>query len=328
MNYKDIQTYLALFIIITAFGVLYNRWEQKNLEVENKNTNHHIRQFLLNKDISNEFDINSKPFLWIHVENELNSRNWESFNSRSNREVNKPYMFYSIKSVIKKCDKTFNICLIDDESFGKLISDWNIDLKRIDITARNKIRTIALTKILYAYGGILVPSSFLCNKNLKQLYYKNINNKGMFTCEKLDKTSYITHTRYIPDLTFMGCKRNNKIMKEFLTYLETMISDDFTSESDFKDSACKYLSNLTNEKKITMMDGKMIGIKDINDKKVSLEDLFNTHYIEFPEEFYGIYIPDKELTKRTNYNWFLKLNVKQLLESDMIISKYMLTSND
>ena len=33
-----------------------------------------------------------------------------------------------------------------------------------------------------------------------------------------------------------------------------------------------------------MMDGKMIGIKDINDKKVSLEDLFNTHYIEFPEE--------------------------------------------
>ena len=55
MNYKDIQTYLSLFVIITVFGVLYNRWEHKNLKIENKNTNHHIKQFLLNKNISNLF---------------------------------------------------------------------------------------------------------------------------------------------------------------------------------------------------------------------------------------------------------------------------------
>ncbi len=328
MNTKDIPTYIVLFIVITGFGILYNRWEQKNLEVENNQTNQHIAQFLLNRNLTSDYDINAKPFLWIHVENELNSRNWESFNSRSSRELNKPYIYYTIKSIIKKCDKTFNICLIDDESFPKLLSGWNHDLTRIDVTTRNKIRSLALTKVLHAYGGLLVPSSFLCNRNLSDLYYKNVNDNGMFACEKLDKTAYTTQTRYIPDLTFMGCKRNNSHMKEFITFLEIMLSKDFTSESDFKDSACKYLSNLVNNKEINLINGQMIGKKDAQNNIVDLERLFNTEFIEFVDEMFGIYIPDKELSKRTHYNWFLKLNHEQLLNSDMIVCKYMLTSND
>ena len=205
----EVQRYLIYFVIITAFGILYNRWEQKNIVKKHESNLQHIKQFLLNKEVTSDIDINSKPFLWIHVENELNSRNWESFNSRSNREVNKPYMFYTIKSIISKCEKTFNIFLIDDTSFDKLINDWSINLKAVDVTTRNKIRNFALAKILYIYGGIMVPPSFLCMKNLKDIYYKNINKKGMFACEKLDDTSYVTQTRFIPDNTFMGCKKQS-----------------------------------------------------------------------------------------------------------------------
>ena len=68
MNSKDIQTYIIFFIVITGFGILYNRWEQKNLAVENNETNHHIAQFLLNRNLTTDYDINTKPFLCIHVE--------------------------------------------------------------------------------------------------------------------------------------------------------------------------------------------------------------------------------------------------------------------
>jgi len=324
----DIQNYLIYFVIITAFGVLYNKWEKKYIEKDEDDVSHHIKQFLLNREISQDVDIFTKPFLWIHVDNELNSRNWDSFNSRSSRDINKPYMFYTIKSIIKKCDKTFNVCLIDDDSFEKLINNWTIDLKRVDNTLREKIRTMAIAKLLYIYGGINVPPSFLCTKNLKNMYYNNVNNFGMFACEKVDTTSYITQTRFIPNHNFMGCKRKNPNMKTFYKSIEALISSDYTDASTFNDTSNKLLSDMVNDKKISLINGSLIGIKDINKNVIRVEDLFDTRYIEFPENYFGIYIPDKEISKRTMYNWFIQVSIEDLLSSDMIISKYLLISND
>lgn len=324
----NFQNYVLFFSVITAFGVLYNRWEYKYLEKENNNMNYNIKKYLLNRQVISDYDLFSKPFIWIHVDNELNSRNWESFNSRSSRELNKPYIVYTIKSIIKKCDKTFNICLVDDNSFEKLIDGWSIDLTKIDVTMRNKVRTLAMCKLLYLYGGINVPPSFLCNKNLKDLYYKNVNSHGIFSCEKLDTTAYNTQTRFLPDYNFIGCKRNNSHMLEFTKFLEISISNDYTSESYFVDSYNKYLSNMVNDGHLSLVDGKLIGIKDSSNEVVTVDKLFDTKYVEFVDDFYGIYIPDETITKRTNYNWFLKINLKDLLNSEMIISKYLLISND
>jgi hypothetical protein len=324
----DIQQYFIYFIIITAFGVFYSRWEKKYIDEDKDETTEHIRQFLLNRELTQNIDIFAKPFLWIHVDSELNSRTWSSFNSRSSREINKPYMFYTIKSIIKKCDKTFNVCLIDDTSFSKLINNWTIDLQRVDKTLRDKIRAMAIGKLLYIYGGINVPASFLCMKNLKDVYYKNINNTGMFSCEKLDKTSYVTQTRFLPNHNFIGCKRKNPNMKEYYKYIETLISADYTSCSDFNDTISKYLSDMVNDKRIGLVNGKLIGVKDNNDKIIKLEDLFNTGYIDIPDESFGIYIPDREISIRTHYNWFLTVSLEDLLKSDMIICKYLLIANE
>tara|TARA_B100001094_G_C18098251_1_gene754239 strand:+ start:406 stop:1350 length:945 start_codon:yes stop_codon:yes gene_type:complete len=314
--------------VVASFGILYNKWELKYLEKEQINYNANIKNFLLNRKTISDYDLFSKPFIWIHVDNELNTRNWESFNSRSNKELNKPYMVYTIKSIIKKCDKTFNVCLIDDSSFEKLLDDWTIDFSRLDITMKNKVRTLAICKLLHTYGGINVPPSFLCNRNLKDMYYKNINSHGMFACEKLDVTSYNTQTRFLPDCNFIGCKRNNNHMLEFSRYLEVSISNDYTSESNFTDNYNKYLSNMVNDGYMSLIDGRMIGIKNANNHVINIDDLFNTKFIDFVDNYYGIYIPDNMISKRTNYNWFLKINLKDLLESDMIISKFLLVSNE
>ena len=323
----NFQNYVLFFTVIASFGVLYNR-EHKYLEKDLIIKNQNIKKYLLNRQVISDHDLFSKPFIWIHVDNELNSRSWESFNSRSSRELNKPYMVYTIKSIIKKCDKIFNICLVDDNSFEKLIDGWSIDFTKMDITMRNKVRTLAMCKLLHMYGGINVPPSFLCNKNLKDLYYKNVNSHGIFSCEKLDITSYNTQTRFLPDYNFMGCKRGNSHMLEFVKFLEISISNDYTSESNFVDGYNKYLSNMVNDGNLSLINGKMIGIKDTDDNIVSIDRLFDTTYIDFVDGYYGIYIPDEMISKRTNYNWFLKINLKDLLNSDMILSKNLLISND
>ena len=207
------------------------------------------------------------------------------------------------------------------------MDSWTIDFDAMDITLKNKVRHLANAKLLYEYGGVLVPSSFVCSKSLKNLYFKNVNDKG-FLHVKLDDTSYVTERRYIPDNTFMGCKRKHKLMKKYCLYLEQLISTDYTSESDFKDSISKYLSNLVNDKKMSLINGKFIGIKDVNDKPILLEDLFNTQFIDIIEDTYGIYIPDKKLQLRTAYNWFLRIDIKSLLDSEMIISKYMVLAQE
>ena len=69
----DIQQYFIYFIIITAFGILYSRWEKKYIDEDKDETTEHIRQFLLNRELTQNIDIFAKPFLWIHVDSELNS---------------------------------------------------------------------------------------------------------------------------------------------------------------------------------------------------------------------------------------------------------------
>ena len=51
----------------------------------------------------------------------MNARWWKSFGSRNTKCLNQPYQYLTIKSIVDKCGEHFNICLIDDKSFEKLI---------------------------------------------------------------------------------------------------------------------------------------------------------------------------------------------------------------
>jgi hypothetical protein len=50
-------------------------------------------------------------------------------------------------------------------------------------------------------------------------------------------------------------------------------------------------------------------------------------YIKLYPQAYGIYIPASDILKRVKYEWFARLSAKQVLEADLIISKYMILAN-
>ena len=96
----------------------------------------------------------------------------------------------------------------------------------------------------------------------------------------------------------------------------------------FNNTPSKYLNEQVKQRKITLVDGKLIGIKDETGNQVAIEDLFNTKYIQFIDNLLGINVPDKEISLRHSYNWINKITIQDLLNSDLLISKYLLLTND
>jgi hypothetical protein len=78
---------------------------------------------------------------------------------------------------------------------------------------------------------------------------------------------------------------------------------------------------------IDIIDGRYLGTKTIANKLIDLEDLMGSTYLELNTKSYGLYIPADELLKRNKYNWFCRLNTKEVLEANTNLSKYLIITN-
>lgn len=321
----SIKNYIILFVILIILGVLHSRFEEKRLREENTNDYESIQKYLLS-DGTNLVNA-KKPIMWIHVPYEYNSRNWLSFGSRSSLELNQPYLYLTIKSIIQKCDQSFHICLIDDRTFGKLIPGWNIQMDHISSPITEKIRKLSLAKLIYMYGGMVVPLSFLCMKDLISMYEISTASDHMFICENNDKNVSSTKFQYYPDLNFMGAKKETEIVKELIQFMEHTISVDYTAESDFLGKFDKWCEYKIKKGRIILINGIEVGVKTIDDEPIKIENLMSSNYLKLYDNTYGIWIPANDILNRRHYEWFARLSAKQVLESNTIIGKYMLVAN-
>ena len=252
-----------------------------------------------------------KPILWIHTNTNINSRNWESFYSRTNTSLNQPYLQITMKSIYDKCQESFNVCLIDDDVFRKLLS-WNINLDDLGDPVKTHYRQLGLSMLLYEYGGMIVPQSFLCKTDLIQLY----KNNAMFVTEEVNRTVSYEHP-YVPGLKMMGCKRKNPIMKKFIDFQETLYKNK-TNSIEFLGSVQTWLSTCG----CTILNGNLIGIKNNEkNKPVELSDILSTDTLELPRTIYGIYIPNEDILTTTKYEWFARMSPEQILASPFQFSE-------
>lgn len=152
-----------------------------------------IKEYILN---DSPLQGNGRPILWVHTIYDINARNWKNTVFRNSSELNQAYLVATVQSIIDKCGDDFHICLIDDASFANLIPTWNetqtssISWNNVakhpqdaasthvhDIVAtsdpvKSYLRELGMLQLLYFYGGIRVPNSFLCLKSLMPLYQK------------------------------------------------------------------------------------------------------------------------------------------------------------
>ena len=313
----------SVIAILSVFGMNMKQPFESNDEYEL------IKKYLLNDSPLYGFN---KPKLWIHSKYEVNSREWKSFQSKNSTDLNQPYIHLTIKTIINHCSDDFNICLIDDDTFSKLIPSWDIDLPNVAEPHKSYYRELGMLKLVYYYGGMVVPNSFLCSNNLKPLYNKCISDNKPILLEQTNRTVNIMkdinhRPLFIPSIYFMGAKKNDETIKELLDYLKHRnMSPHFSSESTFSGDTSYWCMNASAQDKITVIGGELIGIKTQNGKPILLEELMEENYLDLSKNIYGIYIPADEILRRPKYQWFAVVPSDEIFNTNTIITKYLMTS--
>ena len=271
--------------------------------------------------INKIFENIKKPILWIYIPYEYNSRNWQSFGSRSSFNLNQPYLYLTIQSIIQHCAKDFYICIIDEYSFDKLIPEFSLELNKIGYPVKYNLKMLCLLKLLYLYGGMIVPLSFLCFENLHPLYKKYTKDGRIFVGENVNNNVSSGEYMFCPDIHFIGSKSKNPILEDFIQYIQITISIDFTQESIF-------LGKLNNwcldKKKVNLISPKELGTSTKDNQAVLIDNLLERDYISFSKHLYGIWIPSNDILNRTYYQWFARMSKEQVLKGNTILSKYIL----
>ena len=320
---KSFTNLFILFFILIVVGFLYRRYEAKLKREEEGNTYEAIQKYLLDGDTLGK---SKKPILWIHVPYEYNSRNWLSFGSRSSFDLNQPYLYLTVRSIIKCCDESFTICIIDDTTFKKLIPGWNVNMTTISDPILSNMRMLGMMKLLYIYGGMFCPLSFVCLKDLNGLYMKGTRGDKMFVCETVDRNVTSTDLDFYPNLTFCGAPKECETVRELCNFIQRTASHDYTADVRFLGDYDKWCKERIENGRMNMIEGVEIGTKTVDERQVIVDDLMSNYYLDLYQGTYGVLIPADEILNRTKFEWFARLSPKQVLESDTIIGNYILLS--
>jgi hypothetical protein len=312
--------YIGSLAVLLVMSVMYEKYKKKETFDDETKQYELVRKYLLNHSSLAQ---SKKPILWIHMNYEINARDWSSFGSRNNENLNQPYILLCIKSIIDKCGNDFNICIIDDTSFGKILPGWTIDLHMTADPIRGKLRELALARLLHSYGGILVPKSFICLQSLISLYE---NGGDMFVGQFISQNITSVQTQFFPSSKWMGCAKNSPVMAEYIQYMESIVSKDYTEESHFVGGSDRWFYEKIMEKKINLIGADKLGIQNIRGKPITVEMLMSDIFIDLSCDAVGVYVPEDEILKRKAYQWFPRLSTGQVLESSTNIGKLLLTN--
>jgi hypothetical protein len=318
LNSKNLKHYAFALSLVMIASYVGNKFKQ-NFAEQTNDEYELIRKHLLNDTPLYGFN---KPKIWIHTKYEINARNWKSYGSRNSKELNQPYLHFTIQSVIDHCSDDFHICLIDDHTFSKLIPGWDVDVSKLPEPIKSQYRHLALLKLINTYGGIIVPNSFVCLSSLKPMYNAITENGKAFVSERINRTITTTKSEeYTPDTYFMGCDKNDEVISELIDMLNSKMETSHHSNEPF---VTGYI-NIWCEKQIEtnrlqLITGDKIGIRDNNNKPIIIDDLMQDKTLNISDSCIGVYIPADEMLKRNKFNWFAVLTRNQILKSKLAIS--------
>jgi len=322
---SKVGNYILFFITAAVIGFVSSKFIPEYKKSDDYEV---IKKYILNESPLYGYN---RPKIWIHSKYEINARKWRDFHSRNTTDLNQPYLHLTIKTIINHCGNDFNICLVDDDTFSKIIPEWNIDLHTIPEPFRTHYREVGLLQLIYHYGGMIVPNSFLCLKNLTDFYAEGIREKKPFACEMICRSVNQFHQKkkllFSPDTSFMGCLKHDIIIRDFIEYLrEINQRPHFERERDFLGNSSHYCMMEIEEDKMNLVDGKKIGVKNDVGKPILLEDLVEEEYLDLSDDCVGIYIPAEEVLNRTKFEWLAAISSEELLNTRSILAKYLKAS--
>jgi hypothetical protein len=303
----ETRTVLVLFFSICSF-LVYRNYQSSETYYDALQQSRYASEFFIGKDTGMHA---RKPYLWIHAQGEYNARDWQSFGSRSSTYLNQPYLFYSIKSILDTCNDSFNICLIDDAAFQRLLPQWEVNLETLPSPMKERYRDFALTLLLQQYGGLSVPPSFFCRQDLQGVYKRaTAEGAGVFAAE------HAHLGRACVRAAFMGCNKGNGAMKDFAAHQAKLLRTDFTAEADFlaqSDAWCRA--------HLSVLDGAAVGAKDRHGTLIDLADLLTQNELPCSPDALGVCVDSAEVLRRPKFSWFAAMSAEAFRDSELALAQ-------
>jgi hypothetical protein len=320
--YMNIMKYILLIVFLAVLIILYEKYkitsidrilikEPKSIITKDPQKALIIEKYIFNKD--KEFD--DKPFIWLHIDYDINAREWLDFGSRNSRNLNRPYIKICLQQMIFVNGNDFNIVIIDDTSFKDLIPRWVVDLVNTPEPLRTHLRTLSLIKLLYHYGGIVCPTSFFATKK----FINTFNSNDAFVFESLQ--NYRDEKLYHPNINFIGGKKMNKVIKNIMTYLEGLQRDNYYNLFEFYKLTSANIKGHADKKDINLINRSKIGLKTSDDKDIHVNDLVEDSDIILAPGAIGLHIPQNDLEERPRYNWITYISIDDLINSKTFIGR-------
>jgi hypothetical protein len=150
----------------------------------------------------------------------------------------------------------------------------------------------------------------------------------MFVGEMIPRNDTADKVNFFPDTKIMGCQKNCETMNSFISYLEVVVSSDFTKESDFIGSESRWCHEKIKKGEMNVIPAQLIGASDIDGKQVTIDRLMSNTFLNLSDKVQGLYLPADEILKRTAYQWFARQSAKQALQSNTVIGKYLLINRE
>lgn len=315
----DYIKYITTIAILLVIGILYEKYKSHYLDDDEMKQYELVRKYLLN---DSSLALSKKPILWIHNDYKTNARWWASWGSRDTTCLNQPYQYLTIKTIIDKCGADFNVCLIDDNTFSRIIPGWTIDMNMLADPMKAKFRRLAIARLLKYFGGMVIPGSFVCFKSLKEIYDVGTMNSGMFVGE-IDRGTGQGPPRSAPqpdmsypNVGFMGCVKDCPAMADYASYLELLAGQDYTAESEFLGQDSEWCMERIRTGQINVVDAQLLGSRDADGRLVTLETILGNSELNINDAAFGMCLPDSAILNRTKYGWFARMSARQVLDSN------------
>jgi hypothetical protein len=312
MRTLDKIYYLFILIIFVFFLNTYvekyfNKISNRMISINN------VDDYYYKNKISLE-TLKKNKKIWIHVPFSHNTRYWDSFGSRTSDDLNIPYVYLCIKSVIELCGDDFDIIIYDDSNISDILHDDTdvVDYEKLSGIILEKYREIMKAKILKKYGGISLPCTLYMKK--RPQFLNQIND--LTACRIPNEGVSKSYVDFIVSPKILACQKECHKMDEYINSLKIL---------DYSEERFKFYDNEYLKENAYIIDEGQIGGKDVSGNVVTLDRLLSNEDIKLMSSHFGLYVSIEQLLVRSKFQWFLRLSPQQIYDSRnrLFIAKYV-----
>ena len=317
----------GLVFLLIVYSVLNNTFIIQALQPIEKSKNmlndadEIIRQHMFDNYL--DLERSTKKKIFIHMPYERNERNWINYGSRSTKNLNLDICMLCIQSMIHCLGYENNIILYNNDNVKDLIKESNEnDLcnyktpHNLSGTDLKQWESYCKAKILYKFGGIVMePYYYFIEKPKMNLLHPN----QLTLCHELNHQN-VSEKRFIPTTNhWMSAPKGDKDVGIYIQYLKYLCVNHYTADHKHFDKTFEKLYALN------YLHPKKTGCADKNNDPVHVSDLISKKEVQFDNSMFCLFIDVPYLKKYRKDAWILKMNEKQIQESNTLLGEMIRT---